>query len=95
MDTHVDRETDAYAIKNISSDYPMEDRESFQRVVLTDYRDVIRNSIPTCAPHEAWCVAIKYGMDAGQWCRLSGEEAQGSTQDTRGGHQRGNAAYKP
>jgi hypothetical protein len=29
VDTHADRNTDACAIKNISSDYPMEDSESF------------------------------------------------------------------
>jgi len=46
LDTHADRETDACAIKNISSDYPVEDGETFQRVVLTDCKEIIWHSIP-------------------------------------------------
>jgi hypothetical protein len=65
MDTHADRETDAYAIKNISSDYPAEDGETFQMVVLTDCKDIIWHSIPMSAPHEVCGVASGYGIVAG------------------------------
>jgi hypothetical protein len=57
VDTHVDRKTDAPAIKNISGDYPMEDCETFQMVVLTRCEDMIRHSIPMSETHEGCGIA--------------------------------------
>ena len=52
VDTHADRETDAYAIKNISSDYPAEDGD-----VLSGRFDGLQRHDPAfntdVSPHEA------------------------------------------